>query len=249
MLLNIGNFSDAALFFDFDGTLVDLASTPDAVEVSNLTRDLLVLLHERTHGALAIITGRNIASLDSLLKLQQLPASGSHGAEWRFTANELQTVPTEFQLPDAVIADCLTFASRNRLIVENKTYSLAIHFRQQPEKETHLNAFLEEILRENQQLAIQAGKFVKELKIKNIDKGVAVARFMDSQPFTSRQPWYFGDDLTDEKAFSWVNTHGGVSVKIGKGETVARNRLGSPDELISFLTNPLTEKSRSKTNL
>lgn len=241
MLLNIGNFSEVALFFDFDGTLVDLAATPDAVEVSDFTRDLLTLLFKRTNGALAIITGRNLASLDSLLKLEHLPASGSHGAEWRFRENELHTVAAELQLPDAVIADCLTFASRNRLIVENKTYSLAIHFRQQPEKEMLLTDFLQDISTRYKQLTIQPGKFVKELKIKNIDKGLAVSRFMDNQLFASRRAWYFGDDLTDEKAFSWVNANGGVSVKIGPGDSTAKNSVDSPNELITYLKSQLTE--------
>lgn len=234
MLPRIESPSQVALFFDFDGTLVELAPTPDAVEVNADIKNLITQLYNATDGSLAIITGRELASLDKLLELPWIPASGSHGAEWRYRDGQLHSSEKNLLLPVALIDKCQQFANSNNLIFESKGFSIAIHFRNKPEFEPELIHFLEMELNTHKALCIQEGKFVKEIKPTTINKGLAVERFMQAAPFAGKQAWYFGDDVTDEAAFSWVNSNQGISIKVGNGETRAKFRLASPAEVQSY---------------
>lgn len=235
MLPLIESPSKAALFFDFDGTLVDLAPTPDAVHVKPDIQDLIAALHHLSAGALAIITGRDLDSLDKLLNLPRIPASGSHGAEWRFDNTHLYSADKHLLLPSTLIQECEQFARQHGLIFESKRFSVALHFRNQPEFETELNRFVATEIGKYTNLCVQEGKCVKEIKPASINKGVALARFMQHKPWSERQAWYFGDDVTDEAAFTWVNANNGISVKVGAGNTVADYRLSSPADLEVWL--------------
>ena len=58
--------AETAFFFDFDGTLVELAPTPDGVLVQPRVTDLLSELRSVTNGAVAVVSGRGIDSIDSV---------------------------------------------------------------------------------------------------------------------------------------------------------------------------------------
>src|SRR5437764_2124711 len=73
----------AALFLDFDGTLVALAERPDAIRVPSTLSPLLERLAAALDGRLAILTGRAIADLDSHLGAAAVAVAGSHGVERR----------------------------------------------------------------------------------------------------------------------------------------------------------------------
>src|SRR5262245_59544274 len=79
---------DNALFLDFDGTIVAFAQQPDGVIIEAALPALLVDLGARLGGALAIVTGRRIESLDALLGAPQLAAAGLHGLEWRLAGGK-----------------------------------------------------------------------------------------------------------------------------------------------------------------
>jgi trehalose 6-phosphate phosphatase len=76
---------------------------------------------------------------------------------------------------------------------------------------------------------------VYEIKPKDVDKGRALRAFLDEPPFVGRKPVFAGDDLTDEKGFAVVNERGGVSIKVGPGETMAHTRIGSVSGLLDWL--------------
>ncbi len=59
------------------------------------------------------------------------------------------------------------------------------------------------------------GKMVVELKLGNIDKGIAVTRLYQQPEFSRRRPVYIGDDVTDEAGFKAVNDLGGISIRVG----------------------------------
>jgi trehalose 6-phosphate phosphatase len=65
-----------AYFLDIDGTLVDLADTPDAVTLDPALPDLVEALSEWSGGAVALITGRSIADADRLFPKRPLPIAG-----------------------------------------------------------------------------------------------------------------------------------------------------------------------------
>src|SRR5512136_1838534 len=74
---------NAALFLDIDGTLLDLAVTPDRVRVDGDIAELLPALARCLDGALALITGRTIADADRLFPGLSVPVAGQHGVERR----------------------------------------------------------------------------------------------------------------------------------------------------------------------
>ena len=75
---------DWAYFFDIDGTLVDIAPTPWEVRLERELLELLLRLHGANGcGALALISGRSIADIDSIFHATRLPVAGQHGIERR----------------------------------------------------------------------------------------------------------------------------------------------------------------------
>jgi trehalose 6-phosphate phosphatase len=112
------------------------------------------------------------------------------------------------------------------VFLEDKGMSVALHYRLRPELRDTVAA---EVSRVAEALgdawAVQAGRLVCEIRPGGRDKGVAISEFLAEPPFAGRVAVFVGDDLTDEHGFRVVNRHGGVSVKVGAGETAARWRL------------------------
>ncbi|WP_205192394.1 trehalose-phosphatase, partial [Burkholderia sp. LMG 13014] len=86
------SLTDTAFFFDFDGTLVELAPTPDSIHVPPSLLTMLDELRRRSHGAVAIVSGRGIDNLDTFLKMPGLPIAGLHGAERRDANGDTQRI-------------------------------------------------------------------------------------------------------------------------------------------------------------
>ena len=228
--------AQSAIFLDFDGTLVEFAPHPDAVAVTPDLRQLLHRLWQVHEGALAIISGRSLVSLDNLLRLPELPLAGGHGAEWRMPDGTQHKVALESAAFTAAVERLTAFALPRKLLLENKRHSVALHFRGRPEMQVEVDKFIADEIASLQGLRTIYGNQVREVQPIGVDKGVAVARFMAVPPFIGRLPCYFGDDTTDEDAFRWINEHGGRSYKIGSGDTCADNRLASVADVRQFLT-------------
>lgn len=235
---SLPNLAETALFFDFDGTLCALAPTPDAVALAPEVPALLTLLRKRTANAVAIVTGRPIADIDHFLAPLTLPIAGSHGAERRGLDGAIEQIgfgdPRLLQLQQ----DMKVFvADHAGLLLESKGAGLALHFRAAPQWAGLVEQTLTDaIAPHGGAFVLQPGKMVFEVKPKGVDKGIAIRRFMEDAPFSGRVPLFAGDDLTDEKGFAVVNAIGGLSVKIGDGETIAGLRLESVDAFIAWLT-------------
>jgi trehalose 6-phosphate phosphatase len=122
---------DGALFLDFDGTLVDLAAAPDQVQVPGDLTALLERLRVQLGGALAIVTGRAIDTIDHYLQPLQLCVAGVHGAERRGTDGHLRRspVPALQAAIEPIAALCARYPS---LRLEIKPGSVALHYRQAP---------------------------------------------------------------------------------------------------------------------
>lgn len=226
----------AAVFFDFDGTLVELAAHPDAVRVGAPLRAALVRLTRRLDGSVAIVTGRCVADIDRMLAPLVLPVAGVHGAERRRSDGGWVRAP----LPrlDAARAHLRAWCALDpRAWLEEKPGALALHFRGADDLEEPARVAVAEAqaLVGADAVATLAGKKLFELRAADVHKGAAVRAFLAEAPFLGRRPWYFGDDLTDEDAFVVVRALGGVTVKLGDGETAAEYRLRAPAELHAWL--------------
>jgi trehalose 6-phosphate phosphatase len=228
-----------AVFLDLDGTLLELAPRPDAVRVEPGLLELLGALMRRTGGALVVVSGRSIATLDTLLKPLRLPLSGLHGFERRDIRGRLvQREPPNLALLQESRHLMAQWVTREpRLVIEDKGLALALHYRQAPDLEGEVVASVTAIAaRPGSGLRAQRGRMVVELTPGTASKATAIAEFMLEEPFKGREPLYVGDDLTDEPAFKWVNAAGGISVAVDVAPpTSARTHLGSVREVRAWL--------------
>lgn len=230
-----------ALFTDFDGTLVDLADTPDGIAVAADLPALLCDLASATEGALALVTGRALANLHRHLDLDRHSAAGAHGAEWQ-VAGLAQDGGAGLDALAELRSPLTAYAAQHGLLIEDKGAAIALHTRARPQIEPELDRFLAQALVGHEGLTLVRGKCIRELRPVDCHKGAAIARFMELSPFAGRTPWYFGDDTTDEDGFAEVNARNGVSIKIGEGETAARYRLPDPAAVRAFLRDALQRR-------
>lgn len=211
----------AALFLDFDGTLVDVAATPDAIVVPPGLPDLLVRLEEALGGALAIVTGRRIADIDRFLAPAQFVAAGVHGGEYRTGRGEIvrpATVPIE---PDLVAAIRALERLVPGVLVEPKGATLTVHWRAVPEAVDRVATELARILEGGpDHLEISHGRKVFEVCPRDITKGTALDHLASLPAFRGRMPIMIGDDVSDESAFAAAERLGGVGYRV-RGETFA----------------------------
>lgn len=233
------NLADAldpngALFLDFDGTLVDIAARPEAVQVSP---DLITLLERLSHsldGALAVVSGRSIEQLDAFLAPLRLCMAGVHGAERRRADGTLELLAQE--APAAVVKAAQDLAQQHPgLLVEVKRGAVALHYRAAPELESLCLATMQAAVEGDLSLMLLHGKMVLEAKPARAGKGHAIEAFMREAPFEGRRPVFIGDDVTDEAGFAAVQRLGGVAVKVGEGASVAAHRIDSPSALRALL--------------
>jgi trehalose 6-phosphate phosphatase len=215
----------AALFLDFDGTLVELADAPDAIEVPGELSGLLERLAARLDGRLAIVSGRALGDLDRHVACGGVALSGSHGLELRLADGKAAPVPRPAGLDEAR-REVRRFAETGEgLLVEDKPASVALHFRQAPERGREVAAFAA-ALAARTGLIVQEGKMVAELRPSGADKGDALRALMREPAFAGARPLFMGDDLTDEHAFAAAAELGGAGVLVGPGRaTAARYRL------------------------
>lgn len=225
----------AALFLDFDGTLVELADAPDAISVPPEVTLLLGRLSERLEGRVALVSGRSIADLERYLDCGALAVSGSHGLELRLRNGS--------QIPLGARHDLSAARERVRqlageapgLLVEEKPFSVALHYRQAPEERSRVTDGMAEIAR-SAGLALQQGKMVIEIRPQGADKGDAVRAFMAQPDFSGARPLFVGDDLTDEDAFEAAAAMDGAGILVGAARhTAARWRLPNVSSVIRWL--------------
>ncbi|MEX3555622.1 MAG: trehalose-phosphatase [Burkholderia gladioli] len=225
--------TDTAFFFDFDGTLVDLAPTPDGIHVPDSLSAMLSELRTLARGAVAIVSGRGIDSIDSFLGLADLPVAGLHGAERRDANGDTMRVGFNDERLLRIERELAAVVERNPgTLLEIKGAAVALHFRNAPEREGVAREAAELLVAEYPDAyVLQPGKMVFEIKPKGVDKGRAITAFLGEPPFAGRRPVFAGDDLTDEKGFAVVDAAGGLSIKIGAGDTSAKTRLDSVEAM------------------
>ena len=223
-----------ALFLDLDGTLLDLAETPEkVVRPAGLVEDLSVA-SDKLDGALAIVTGRPIAIVDQLLRPLKLPAAGQHGAELRLSPKEaafrLPTAPIDAALRSMVLQAASAFPGVD---VEDKGQTLALHYRGAPLAGEPLRRQVAGILADSGNgLDLGQGKLVMEIRDSRYSKGTAVEAFMGEPGFAGRLPIFIGDDETDKDGFAAAERLGGLAWRVG-GETAA---FGGPADVRTWLS-------------
>jgi trehalose 6-phosphate phosphatase len=225
---------DCALFLDIDGTLIELAPTPEDVKVDQAISALLPALSFRLGGAVALITGRTIDDAQKLFPTAGLLIAGQHGLERQGSDGRLH-LHTERPAGFGWLAHELRafVSSHEGLLLEDKGATLAVHYRLAPNLGPLVDQTLRHMLDKSGVAGadwhLQHGKSVVEIKPAGRDKGAAILDYMAEETFERRLPVFVGDDLTDEYGFAAVQMMNGRAVKVGTGPTRAHFRL--PDVL------------------
>ncbi|MBS0320904.1 MAG: trehalose-phosphatase [Proteobacteria bacterium] len=231
-----------AVFLDIDGTLLDIAPTPERVILDPALAALLPALSARLSGALALVTGRSIRDTDRLFRDLRLPVAGQHGCERRDADGGLHLhAPKSATLArlKVLLAD---FASRHAgLRLEDKGSTLAVHYRGAPQLASHVHQTMRAQIdmAEAEGFELQPGKRLVEVRPGSRDKGTAIRDFMLEPPFRGRVPVFVGDDVTDEHGFAVVRSQKGIAIKVGPGTTRANHRLPDVAGVRAWLEAPL----------
>ncbi len=223
---------DSSLFLDFDGTLVESADRPDAVEVSERLTGVLDRLGALLPGRLAVISGRPVSELRAFLD-GPVVLVGSQGME--FEAPVAGAVDRPPALDRALEWMRRIAALRPALLVEDKPLGVVLHYRQEPEAEEECVELAAALAREHG-LHLQHGKMMIEVRAAGGDKGTALRALMREPGMAGTRPVFMGDDLNDEPAFVAAADLGGAGVLVGeRRETAAQYRLSGVEAALAWL--------------
>jgi trehalose 6-phosphate phosphatase len=211
--------AELAFLLDIDGTILDIAATPAQVRVPNSLRETLARLDRLSGGALALVSGRSLLDIDRIFAPLRLAAIGGHGAELRPAkqaapvAGRAAPLPSELRQRLAGVA-----ALGTGIIVEDKGYSLALHYRLAPNLKDAVENAVAAICAKAPagMLDVLPGKAVIEIKRIGFEKGAAVRELMRHPPFAGRRALFVGDDVTDASVFAVLPEFGGVGFSVGR---------------------------------
>jgi trehalose 6-phosphate phosphatase len=232
------SLADHALYLDIDGTLLEIAPSPDRVEVPDWMVPLLQRLSRRLDGAVAFVSGRTIDAIDTLFQPLKLPTVGVHGGEIRFdgqTTSMDEGLVAELQGALPLLRKAIE--PLRGVWLEDKRYAVALHYRNVPERGRDVLKVAELVVASlGSAFAPLVGKCVVEIRARHLTKGAGIRQLMERAPFRGRSPIFAGDDVTDEDAFEYVNQLGGISLRIGSNmPSAAIHRLEDPAQLHRWL--------------
>lgn len=229
---------EVAILLDIDGTIIDIAPTPREVWVPPALLNTLSVLLKRTDGALALVSGRSLDDIDILFAPLRLPVIGGHGAETRRTPEGEVDRHRAVPLDDDLRRRFAAIKSLGRgIIVEDKGYGLALHYRLAPELKQAVRDYAAAICVElpPNTIEVLSGKAVVEIKPVGFNKGIAVRELMRQPPFAGRAPVFIGDDKTDETVFAVLPELGGIGISVGRMVEGVKGHFKAPSDVRTWL--------------
>jgi trehalose 6-phosphate phosphatase len=238
--------SEIAILLDIDGTLLDLAPTPREVWVPPGLAKTLNRLLTRTSGALALVSGRSLNDIDLIFAPEQLPAIGGHGAEMRISADS-ESVATHAPPMDKELKRRLAAIAKLSpgILLEDKGYSLALHYRLAPHAEKAIYEAVSLIRADlpNAPIEVLPGKSVCEIKHSGFNKASGVLELMTHEPFRGRRPIFIGDDVTDESVFAIMPDLGGLAFSVGRRAQGVAGHFDEPGDVRQWLARLLDDET------
>ncbi len=216
MPLGLPSPGNTALLLDMDGTLLDIAPTPDAVRVPDGLADTLQRLRNHLGGALAVVTGRPIEQIDALLPGVPYAIAGEHGGAIRHAPG---TPVVRAMLPDPPVEWVMEAArlveAHPGTLLEQKQRGFVFHYRAVPDMGPLLHkAALALIAPEAGRFGLMEASMAWEVRPRGVDKGSAVEALMQEAPFAGRQPVFIGDDVTDEDGMRAARALDGAGLRV-----------------------------------
>lgn len=227
------------LFLDIDGTLADFTLDPKDSIIPNAT--LLLLQKIQNYGVeVAIVTGRSLVEAKQMLSPLQLPIAATHGLEISCDgsfndalgkpnhSNVVSIAPVdkaELMAIRQIISQYST--SYSDLTIENKPYSVALHFRKNPTLANVAHNIMLKTLSNHSNWMLKQGKYVWEVVPKGADKGTAILTLLEKMQ-TDKELYaiFIGDDITDEAGFIAVQNEDRVFESEVPKNKVLKNKLG-----------------------
>jgi trehalose 6-phosphate phosphatase len=243
----VPHFDQCALLLDIDGTLLDLAPTPREVWVPPDLAKTLPRLLARTSGALALVSGRSVNDIDLIFAPMLFPAIGGHGAEMRLSP---QTGSVSAHAPpmDPELKRRLAAVAKLSpgILLEDKGYSLALHYRLAPHAEAAIYDAVSAIRADLPDAAIEVmpGKAVCEIKPAGFTKATGVLELMNHAPFKGRRPVFIGDDVTDESVFAIMPELNGLAFSVGRRAHGVAGHFDEPRDVRAWLAHLLDDEKQ-----
>jgi trehalose 6-phosphate phosphatase len=241
----VPHLSASAILLDIDGTLLDLMPTPREVWVPPGLSKTLNRLLARTNGALALVSGRSLNDIDLIFAPDVFPAVGGHGAEMRLETDS-EAVAAHAPPMDRELKRRLAAIAKLSpgILLEDKGYSLALHYRLAPHAEKAIYAAVSLIRADLPSAPIEVlpGKCVCEIKHSGFTKASGVRELMTREPFKGRRPFFIGDDVTDETVFAIMPDFDGLAFSVGRRARGDAGHFDSPSDVREFLTHLLDDE-------
>jgi trehalose 6-phosphate phosphatase len=241
----VPHLNETALLLDIDGTLLDLAPTPREVWVPPGLAKTLEGLLERTSGALALVSGRSLNDIDLIFAPKQFPAVGGHGAEMRLSTADNEAVAAHAPPMDKELKLRLAAIAKLSpgILLEDKGYSLALHYRLAPHAEKAIYEAVSLIRADlpNAPIEVLPGKSVCEIKHSGFNKASGVRELMKHAPFKGRRPLFIGDDVTDETVFAIMPDMNGLAFSVGRRAQGVAGHFDEPSDVRAFLAHLLDD--------
>jgi len=242
----VPHLRDTAILLDIDGTLLDLMPTPREVWVPPGLSMTLNRLVEKTGGALALVSGRSLNDIDLIFAPDVFPAVGGHGAEMRIELDSdsvaAHAPPMDKELKRRLAAIAKLSPG---ILLEDKGYSLALHYRLAPQAEKAIYEAVSLIRADlpNAPIEVLPGKYVCEIKHSGFTKASGVLELMTREPFKGRRPLFIGDDVTDETVFAIMPDFDGLAFSVGRRAQGVAGHFDAPSDVREFLTHLLDDES------
>jgi trehalose 6-phosphate phosphatase len=213
-------FARSALLLDVDGTLLDFAPTPESVVVPPELLRSLERIKASLGGALGVISGREIAQVDRLLRDVPHAVAGEHGGAIRHGPGGSIERPALPVAPQAWLeAAERAVAAHPGARLERKARGFVLHYREAPEAGPRFGAMLRDLVAGSATFELLDGNMAWEIRPRGADKGKAVAALMERPPFAGRVPVFIGDDVTDHDAIRVANAMGGAGLLVADAFT------------------------------
>lgn len=232
------------LALDYDGTLVPIAPRPEEACPSAAVLALLSQLAAIESVQVAIMSGRPLAQLCTLLPIPGITYVGVHGLEMRTAGGEIRRL-----MPAGAFTTVMTYLQRDLapllegrtgFWLENKRSAFALHYRLAPPEEQaaviiEFLAIVQAYQRRGISLEVVHGKKAVEVRPLGVNKGKAMQLLLERRA-NGVLPIYFGDDATDEDAFRVLHNRGlTVLVADPPRRTAARYYLRNSEEVLHSL--------------
>jgi len=237
--------SHILLCLDFDGTLARIVQKPSDAVLPARTRMVLKKLRAKGWCTIAVISGRTLHSLMRKVRLEGIIYGGNHGAQLTGPNIDFQAPigPETYRAFETIKSSVRSLtAGMNGVVLEDKTHSLSIHFREFEEDVPQLARAVSHIVQsfiDDGYVRINTGKKVFDITPGSWNKGMAVQWLLRhlsvSTVSQSVVPIYIGDDTTDEDAFAAIGQNGFTVVVGNVRRSAAQYSLRDTDEVLKLL--------------